>query len=61
MTSAIVLFPTPAGPVNIRCGRFFCLTNALSFWTVASCPFMLSNVFGLYFSVQIDESSAIPV
>lgn len=60
MTSAIVLFPTPAGPANNRCGRFLCLTNAFSLLTISPCPFMSSNVFGLYFSVQIADSSTIP-
>lgn len=55
MTKARVLLPTPAGPVNIRCGKFFCLTNARSLLMISSCPFRSSNVLGRYFSVQITD------
>lgn len=60
MTNASVLLPTPAGPENNRCGRFFCFTNAFSLATISSCPFMSVNVLGRYFSVQIVDSSISP-
>lgn len=54
ITSDSVVFPTPAGPANIRWGMFCCSTNAFTLLTTSSCPFTSSNVFGLYFSVQIE-------
>ncbi len=60
ITSASVLFPTPAGPANSKCGRFCCLTNASSFLTISSCPCSSWNVFGRYFSVQIVDSFISP-
>src|SRR3989338_5808689 len=52
MTKDKLVLPTPAGPVNIRWGRFCCSTKAFTLLTISFCPFISEKSDGRYFSVQ---------
>ena len=49
---AVVVLPTPAGPVNIKLGMLFSPTYFSSLATICFCPTMSSNFCGLYFSTH---------
>ena len=49
---AVVVFPTPAGPVNIKLGMLSSPTYFWSLFTICFCPIMSSKFCGLYFSTQ---------
>ena len=48
-----VVFPVPAGPVNMRWGMLRDFTYDSSLAVTCFCPTTSESVFGLYFSVQI--------
>lgn len=50
--SAVVVFPTPAGPENIRLGMFSLSMYCFSLGMTCSWPTMSSSVCGLYFSTH---------
>ena len=50
--NAVVVLPTPAGPVNIRLGMLPSPTYFSSLEIICFCPTMSSNVCGLYFSTH---------
>ena len=49
---ADVVFPTPAGPVNIKFGMLPSSTYCFNLLTICFCPTTSSKVCGLYFSTQ---------
>ena len=50
--NAVVVFPTPAGPVNIKLGMLPSPTYFSSLVMICFCPTMSSNFCGLYFSTH---------